>query len=70
MLDEGYLTRSPDPTDGRQALLRIAPKGRRLHNRIIPWFKEQETNILAALSPTERQLLGGLLTKLVLGVSR
>jgi DNA-binding MarR family transcriptional regulator len=69
MLGEGYLTRSPDPIDKRQALLRITRKGRYLHNQIIPRFKEQETNVLAGLIPAERDLLDRLLTKLLLGIS-
>ena len=28
MLEDGYLTRSPDPADGRRALLRITSEGR------------------------------------------
>jgi DNA-binding MarR family transcriptional regulator len=69
MLGEGYLTRSPDPIDKRQALLRITRKGRYLHNQIIPRFKEQETNVLAGPIPAERNLLDRLLTKLALGIS-
>lgn len=69
MLDEGYLTRSPHPTDGRQALLRITARGRALHDRIVPIFQAREDLILAGLSAEERRLLGRLLTKLVSGIS-
>lgn len=65
MLSEGYLTRSPDPSDGRQALLRITPRGRRLHEKIMPWFRERETQILGCLDRSERALLEPLLEKLV-----
>ena len=66
MLDEGYLNRSPDPADGRQALLRITPKGERLHKRILPLFEEQEAKMLDNLTSEERKLLDSLLKKLVL----
>lgn len=66
MLEEGYLNRSPDPDDGRQAILRITAKGRRLHERIVPLFVEREAAILAALSTDERETLDRLLSKLVL----
>jgi len=67
MLQEGYLTRSPDPDDGRQALLRITPKGRRLHQQIVPRFAEREGELLGVLSDDERRKLDQLLAKLVSG---
>ena len=69
MLGEGYLTRSADPSDGRQALLRITPKGRRLHKAIVPLFETQQGEILSCLSTAERTQLDHLLSKLVLGAS-
>lgn len=65
MLDEGYLTRSPDPDDGRQALLRITPKGGRLHKEIVQRFIVRERELLGILSADERQELDRLLGKLV-----
>ena len=69
MLQEGYLNRSPDPDDGRQAILKITAKGRRLHERIVPKFVERENDILASLTNDERRSLDRLLSKLVLGRS-
>ncbi|MEM7751541.1 MAG: MarR family winged helix-turn-helix transcriptional regulator [Pseudomonadota bacterium] len=68
MLNEKYLTRSPHPTDGRQVLLRITPKGQRIHGKIIPLFQARERAILSALSTEERKQLDHLLSKLVSGV--
>lgn len=65
MLRDGYLTRSPDPDDGRQALLRITPTGRALHKTIVSNFVEREAALLGVLSRAERQTLDQLLTKLV-----
>ena len=67
MLEEGYLTRSPDPSDGRQALLRITGKGREVNDKILPRFRQQEERILNNLNPDERTVLATLLTKLVHG---
>ena len=69
MLDEGYLARSADPSDGRQALLKITPKGRKLHNKIVPCFMERERELLSVLTTAERKQLDNLLSKLVEGTS-
>lgn len=66
MLRDGYLTRSPDPDDGRQALLRITPAGRRLHKQIVPMFKARQEALLGTLNSGEREQLDRLLGKLVL----
>ena len=65
MLEEGYLTRSPDPDDGRQALLRITPKGERLHKEIVQRFVERQEALLGVLSADERADLDRLLGKLI-----
>lgn len=69
MLRDGYLSRSPDPDDGRQAILRITAEGRRLHEQIVPKFVEREGAALSILSGDERKTLDRLLTKLVLSNS-
>ena len=66
MLRDGYLTRSPDPDDGRQALLRITPTGRALHGKIVSYFVEREAALLGVLNDDERDTLDRLLNKLVL----
>lgn len=65
MLDDAYITRSPDPSDGRQALLRITDKGRALHESIVVKFVDRERALLGGLDPDEQQLLDGLLDRLV-----
>lgn len=67
MLRDNYLTRSPDPNDGRQALLRITPKGRVLHKTIVSKFVEREHALLGNLSGDEQLVLDRLLEKLVTG---
>lgn len=68
MLRDGYLTRSPDPDDGRQALLRITSQGRALHKVIVEGFVAREDALLKVLSSDERRRLDALLTKLVSSV--
>ena len=69
MLSEGYLSRTPDPDDGRQAMLRITPRGHRLHQRIVERFIARENELLSVLTRDERQILDDLLQKLVLHTS-
>lgn len=63
MLDDGYLTRVPDPDDGRQALLTITPAGRKLHAQIAARLKERQEEVLAPLSAAERKQLDKILQK-------
>lgn len=70
MLSVGYLDRTPDPDDGRQAVLKITRRGRGLHERIIKLFIARETKILAALNDEETACLDRLRQKLVLHTSQ
>lgn len=65
MLSEGYLDRSPDPDDGRQAVLRITPRGRRLHETIVKKFIDREDELLGVLNAQDRKALDRILGKLV-----
>ena len=64
MLAEGYLERSPDPNDGRQARLSITPAGRELHEKIAGRLAERQEEILSPLTADEREQLDGLLQRL------
>ena len=66
MLAEGYLDRSPDPSDGRQARLALNPRGRRLHERIAARLVKRQEEILAPLNVKERRQLDRLLQNLAL----
>ncbi len=66
MLAEQYLDRAPDPDDGRQARLRLTPRGRALHEQIAARLVERQEEVLAALDAKERRQLDGLLRKLAL----
>ena len=58
-LKEGYLNRPPHPTDVHQILLRIASKGRNLHERVLPSFVSREKGILLPLNQHERAVPTG-----------
>lgn len=66
MLADGYLDRAPDPDDGRQAWLRITPRGRALHDKIADYLHARQEAVLGGLSADERDTLGALLTKAAL----
>ena len=66
MLSEGFLDRTPDPDDGRQAMLTITPKGRKLHERIVQGFIARENKLLGVLDREDREALDRILEKLVL----
>lgn len=69
MLNEGYLNRAPDPTDGRQSRLKITPSGRSLHDAISGYLGRRQDEILAVLSPNERKTLANLLKKAALSAA-
>ena len=66
MLSEGYIDRTPDPDDGRQANLTITPKGRKLHEKIVQGFIARENDLLGVLNRQDREALDRILEKLVL----
>ena len=66
MLAEGYLDRARDPQDGRQARLKLTPKGRALHEKVAARLVERQEEVLAPLNGKERRQLDGLLQKLAL----
>ncbi len=66
MLAEGYLDRARDPQDGRQARLKLTPKGRALHEKIAVRLLERQEEVLAPLDAKERRQLDRLLQRLAL----
>lgn len=61
MLAEGYIDRTPDPNDGRQALLTITPAGRKLHEQVAARLHERQEEVLRPLTPTQRAQLDKML---------
>ncbi|MCP5084538.1 MAG: MarR family transcriptional regulator [Alphaproteobacteria bacterium] len=69
MVAQGYIDRSPDKHDGRQAWLSITEQGRALHVRLVKRFKDREDEVLNGLNAAQRTQLSKLLQKLVLHTS-
>lgn len=70
MLDEGYLKRTPDPSDGRQSTLKITPTGRKLHQDISIYLTSRQNVVLGGLTDDERRIMGRLLKKAALYAAR
>ena len=56
--------RATDLDDRRRALLRLTPKGRAMHARIVPIALKYEAELYEALSAEERLALNGLCDRL------
>ncbi len=63
----GYVSRHPDPADGRGKIVRLSPKGLRVVDRVLPDHLETERAVLAELTESERSQLASLLSRLAPG---
>lgn len=63
----GLVERGPDPRDRRSKLVRATDAGRALGDRLAALLAADDRLGLAALHPTERDALVGLLRRLALG---
>lgn len=64
MADKALVSRRPCDRDSRAAFLTLTEEGLALYRRIVPEALAWEEQLLAPLSPPERELLFGLLDKL------
>ncbi|MBN7795049.1 MarR family winged helix-turn-helix transcriptional regulator [Parahaliea mediterranea] len=64
MTDKGLISRRPCDRDSRAAYLKLTDEGLALYRRIVPEALAWEEQLLAPLSPAERESLFGLLDKL------
>lgn len=67
LVAEGLVEREPDGGDRRSVLVRLTPHGEAAFEDVVHAHLETERRLLAALTPRERDLLAGLLRRLVLG---
>ncbi|GLJ79427.1 MarR family transcriptional regulator [Microbacterium imperiale] len=65
----GFVSRHPDPVDGRGKIVRLTPAGREIVERVLPDHLETEREVLAPLSAVDRATLAELLSRLVTGRS-
>jgi len=63
--DAGFITRQPDPEDGRAVQLFLTPKGQKLHQRTHEFRCRKFERLLTGLTPQERTTLLALLERAV-----
>ena len=66
--DANLLYRMPDPDDRRGILIGLTPRGRELIDQVILAHIAHEHDLLAGLTPDERDTLAALLRKLLLSL--
>jgi DNA-binding MarR family transcriptional regulator len=66
MVECGYITRTPDPNDARQARLHITPTGRTLQRQAAAYLKDRQDEVLGGLTSAERTALSDILKKAAL----
>jgi DNA-binding MarR family transcriptional regulator len=64
LVSSRHVQRDGDETDGRVTRLSLTAKGRAVYDEIVPLALHLEAVFLAALTPTERATLDGLMQKL------
>lgn len=62
------VTRETDPANRRSVLIDLTDSGRALIDELLADHVDNETRLLASLTPREQQLLGQLLRKLLTGL--
>jgi DNA-binding MarR family transcriptional regulator len=65
LVEDGLVSREPDPDARRNVLVALTPKGRELFERVVPAHLANEARLLSALSESEQKLLADLLRKLL-----
>jgi DNA-binding MarR family transcriptional regulator len=65
LVAQGLVERRPDPDSRRNTLITLTERGRELFERVVPAHLANERRLLAALDADERELLAGLLRKLL-----
>jgi len=64
--DLGFITRQPDPKDGRAVHLFLTPNGQELHQRTYEFRCQKFEQLLAGLTPQERTNLLELLERAII----
>ena len=65
LVGRGLADRSPDPADGRRNIITITPAGTAHLRRLEELLEDVQNELLAPLSPAERQQLIHLLTRVL-----
>lgn len=70
MLEEGLITRTPDPNDRRSQVVRLSGRGRALWEAIYPEHAHWIHEAMSGLTANEQRQLLGLLARLKNGLTR
>lgn len=65
LVEQGLVDRRPDPASKRNTLITLTERGRELFETVVPAHLANERRLLSALDDEERELLAGLLRKLL-----
>jgi DNA-binding MarR family transcriptional regulator len=65
LADRGLVDRAPDPDDRRRNVITLTPAGRRLLHRLDRRVAQIQDELLAPLSPPERDQLAELLGRIL-----
>lgn len=65
LVEQGLVTRSPDPGDKRNTRVELTVAGRELFDRVTPAHLSIEDRLLAALDPEQREALESILRRLL-----
>lgn len=66
----GLVDRQIDGQDRRRSVLSLTPRGRAIHDHVVPLALDREEQVLAGLSKAEREQLSMLLDKLLTNAVR
>jgi DNA-binding MarR family transcriptional regulator len=69
LVEAGLVERRPDPDDRRGTLVRLTAQGRRTIDAALETHAANEERLLGALEPAEREVLDGLLRKLLVSLA-
>lgn len=65
LVERGAAEKTPSPSDARAVVLSLTRSGRRLHRQAMRLIQRRNTDIMACLEPSERELLLGLIDRLI-----
>lgn len=63
----GYIRRTTDPRDGRGVIVELTRAGLALCDRAMPLQARTEQELMGMFSPGEREVLAGLLRRMIIG---
>jgi len=70
LVSAGFVTREPDPEDGRGAIVALTGQGAEVFDACAPLHLANERRLLATLTDEDQQLLANLLRELLASLER